>query len=109
MFVNGDSREEELEEEEGLGSLRRGKGLVVMITMTVEEADAQEVVPRLAAKADLVLGDGTTGNGDAQLNDPRGVAFVPAYPDWVLTTEFSGCRIKISNIRTGAHICKFGN
>jgi tripartite motif-containing protein 2/3 len=109
MFVNDDSREEELEEEEGLGSLRRGKGLAVLITMMVEEADAQEVVPRLAAKADLVLGDDTTGNDDDQLKKPAGVAFVPAHPDWVVTTELSGCRIKISNIRTGAHICKFGN
>jgi hypothetical protein len=73
MFVNGDSREEELEEEEGLGSLRRGKGLAVMITMTVEEADAQEVVPRLAAKADLVLGEGTAGNNDGQLITPRSI------------------------------------
>jgi DNA-binding beta-propeller fold protein YncE len=108
MFVNGDSREEELEEEEGLGSLRRGKGLAVLITMTVEEADAQEVVPRLASKADLVLGDGTTGNGDDQLNNPRGVAFVPAHPNWVVTTECDGHCIKLSNICTGALICKFG-
>jgi hypothetical protein len=108
MFVNDDSREEELEEEESLGSLRRGKGLAVLISMMVEEADAQDVVPRLAAKADLVLGDGTKGGGDGQLSGPRGVAFVPAHPNWVATTEFGGHRVKISNIRTGALICKFG-
>jgi hypothetical protein len=108
MFVNDNSREEELEAEERLWSLRRGKGLAVMITMMVEEADAQEVLPRLAAEADLVLGDGTAWIGDGQLNNPSDVAFVPVHPDWVVTTELLGRRIKISNIRTGALICKFG-
>jgi DNA-binding beta-propeller fold protein YncE len=108
MFVNDNSREEELEDEERLGSLRRGKGLAVMVTMTVEEADAQEVIPRLAAEADLVLGDGPRGTGDGQLSEPRGVAFVPAHPDWVMTTETYGHRVKISKIHTGALICKFG-
>jgi hypothetical protein len=69
MFVNDGSREEELEELERMGSLRRGKGLALAITMMVEEADAQDVVPR--------LGDGTTGDG--QLTNPGGVAFVPAH------------------------------
>jgi tripartite motif-containing protein 2/3 len=100
MFVN-DSREEELEVEERLGTLRRGKGLAVLITMMVEEADAQEVVPRLVATADLVL-------RHAQLSRPYGVAFVPAHPDWLVTTEMNRHCIKISNIRTGANICKFG-
>jgi hypothetical protein len=109
MFINDDSREEELEEGERLGSLRRGKGQALLITMIVLEPDAQEVVPRLAAEADLVvLGDGKAKDGDDQLDTPRGVAFVPAHPDWVVTTEFNGHRIKISNIRTGAVICKFG-
>jgi hypothetical protein len=107
MSVNADSREDELEEEERLGSLRQGKGLAVLITMTLEEADAQQLVPGLAAKADLVLGDGTEGNGDGQLFEPRGVAFVPAHPDWVVTAEFSGDFIKTSSIRTGALVCKF--
>jgi DNA-binding beta-propeller fold protein YncE len=108
LFVNDDSREEELEEEEGLGSLRRGKGLAVLIMMMLEEADAQEVVPRLAAEADLVLGDGTEGSGDSQIHRPYGVAFVPAHPDWVVTAEINGDRVKISNIHTGALICKYG-
>jgi hypothetical protein len=68
MFANDDSREEELEEEERLGSLRRGKGLALLITMMVEEADAQQVVPGLAAKADLVLGCGI--RGDAVVSCP---------------------------------------
>jgi hypothetical protein len=41
MVIRG--RSEEPEEEEKLGSLRREKGLALMTTMTVEEADAQEV------------------------------------------------------------------
>jgi hypothetical protein len=57
MFVrrNDDSREEELKHEERLGSLRREKGQAVMITMMLEEADAQDVLPRLAAEAGMVL------------------------------------------------------
>jgi DNA-binding beta-propeller fold protein YncE len=31
-----------------------------------------------------------------------------AHPDWLVTTEKMGNRIKISNIRTGALVCKFG-
>jgi DNA-binding beta-propeller fold protein YncE len=113
MFVEDSSREEGLGEGEGLGRLRYGKGLPLMITMLVEEPDAQEVVPRLRVKADLVLGDGTaaddtTPGDDGQLGAPRGVAFVPAHTDWVITTELNKFRIKISNIRTGALICKFG-
>jgi tripartite motif-containing protein 2/3 len=108
LYVHDDSREEGLENGESLGSLRRGRGQAVLITMMVEEADAQEVVLRLAGKEDLVLGDGTRGDGDGQLSNPRGVAFVQAHPDWVVTTELQGDRIKISNIHTRALICKFG-
>jgi DNA-binding beta-propeller fold protein YncE len=56
----------------------------------------------------MVLGDETDGNGDAQLDGPTGAAFIAAHPDWLVTTEMSGNRIKISNIRTGALVCKFG-
>jgi hypothetical protein len=108
MFVHDDSREDELGNGERLGSLRREKGVKVMISMMIQEPDAQEVIPGLAPKADLVLGDGTRGRGDNQLNNPRGVAFVPAHPDWIVTTELLGYRIKISNIRTDTLICKFG-
>ena len=55
MFVNDDSREEELEEGETLGSLRRGKGLAVLIALMVHMPNAQEVIAGLAAEADLVL------------------------------------------------------
>jgi DNA-binding beta-propeller fold protein YncE len=122
LYVHGDSREEELEEGETLGSLRRGKGQKILITIVVEEADAQEVVPRLAADANGQLGpegDGPEGDDDVQPGAglaqpfsniqpamPGGVAFVPAFPDWAVTTEHN--RIKISNFRTGALICEFG-
>jgi DNA-binding beta-propeller fold protein YncE len=120
MFVDDDLREEELEEEEGLGSLRQGKGLAVMITMVVEEGNAQKVVPRLPAEADLMLGScrcggtgdqhrvGGCGGTDGRLDTPRGVAFVPVHPDWIVTSEYYGHRVKISNISTGALICKLG-
>jgi hypothetical protein len=53
-----------------LNSLRRGEGLAVAITMMVEEADARDVVPGLATKADL--GDGTTGDGDGHSRQREG-------------------------------------
>jgi hypothetical protein len=58
--------------EGGLGSLRRGEGQTVMITMMVEEPDAQEVIPRLAAEADLVLSLSDDGLDWFVPADPRG-------------------------------------
>jgi hypothetical protein len=58
--------------EEGLGSLRRGKGQTVMITTMVEEPDAQEVIPRLAAEADLVPSLSDDGLDWFVPADPRG-------------------------------------
>jgi DNA-binding beta-propeller fold protein YncE len=104
LYVHDDLREEALENGETLGSLRRGQGLAVVITLMVYMPDAQEVVAELATKADLVLGD----TWHDQMKGPRGVAFVPAHPDWIVTTEYNGHCVKISNARTGALICKFG-
>jgi DNA-binding beta-propeller fold protein YncE len=56
----------------------------------------------------MVLGDGMRGDGDTQLTTPNSAAFIASHPDWLVTAEFSGHRIKISNIRTGALVCKFG-
>jgi DNA-binding beta-propeller fold protein YncE len=109
LYVHDDLREEELENGETLGSLRRGEGLAVLITLMVHHTtDTQEVIAGLAAEADLVLGDGKRGDGDDQLCAPVGVAFVPDHPDWLVTTESRSHRVKISNIHTGALICKFG-
>jgi DNA-binding beta-propeller fold protein YncE len=76
--------------------------------LLVEQADAQQVVPELAAEPSTILGDGTGGDGDTQLDTPFGAAFIASHPDWLVTTEQLGHRIKISNIRTGALVCKFG-
>jgi hypothetical protein len=73
-----------------------------------EQADAQQVVPELSVEPSLVLGDGTTGDGDTQLNCSTDAAFIASHPDWLVTSEMNGHRIKISNIRTGALVCKFG-
>jgi DNA-binding beta-propeller fold protein YncE len=107
LYVHDDSREDALENGETLGSLRRGKGLAVLITLVVHAPNA-EVVAGLAVEADLVLGDGTKGDSDGLMNEPYGVAFMPAHLDWFVTTEYGSTRVKISNIRTGALICKFG-
>jgi hypothetical protein len=99
----------------------------------VEQADAQQVVAGLAAKAITVLGDSTRRCGEEDddeddeddeddgeeeeinpqglnnsLRAPMDVAFVPAHPDWLLTTECRGGCIKLNNIRTGEMICTFG-
>jgi hypothetical protein len=68
----------------------------------------QQVVPDLAAELSMVLGDGTIGDDDTQLHNPIGAAFIAAHPDWVVTSESDGNRIKISNTCTGALVCKFG-
>jgi DNA-binding beta-propeller fold protein YncE len=85
-----------------------GEEAKLELLLLVEQADAQQVVPELAAEPSLVLGDGTDGDDDTQLNCPLGAAFIAAHPDWLVTTEQNGNRIKISNIRTGALVCKFG-
>jgi hypothetical protein len=75
--------------------------------LLVEQADAQQVVPEMSAGPSLVLGDGTRGNGDGdmQLSCPTGVASIAADLDWLVITEQYGHRIKTSNIRTGALVC----
>jgi hypothetical protein len=79
------------------------------LLLLVEQTDAQQVVPELSAGPSLILvGDGTRGDDDTQLNCPLGAAFIAAHPDWLITIESYGQRIKISNIRTGALVCKFG-
>jgi hypothetical protein len=108
MHMFDAKREEELQDVETLRSLLVGEGTKLEISLLVVRADAQQVVQELATEAGLVLGDGTAGSGDDQLNDPMGVAFIAAYPDWLVTTEDGGHRIKISNSRTGALLCKLG-
>jgi hypothetical protein len=99
LFVQDGSREDELEDGETLGSLCRGAGSKVLMSLLVEKADAQAVIPGLRADPDVVIED---------LDEPCNVAFIPAYPDWIVTTDYSGHTVKISNIRTSALVCKFG-
>jgi DNA-binding beta-propeller fold protein YncE len=108
VFSGNKAHTEKLPDEETLGSLLVGEEAKLELLLLVEQADAQQVVPELAAEPSLVLGDGTRGGGDMQLNHPLGAAFIGAHPDWLVTTEQGGDRIKISNIRTGALVCKFG-
>jgi tripartite motif-containing protein 71 len=114
VFSGNTAHTEKLPDEETLDSLLVGDGARLELLLLVEQADAQQVVPELAAQPSLVLGDGTRGDGDTQLNYPTAAAFIAAHPDWLVTTEQDegaeqdGNRIKISNIRTGALVCKFG-
>ena len=75
MFCANEAFEKELEEET-VGMLREGKGKKVLLSLLVSKADAQQVVPELVAEAQMVLGDGTAGENDGQLNNPYAVAFV---------------------------------
>jgi hypothetical protein len=108
VFSSNKAHTEKLPDEETLDSLLVGEEAKLELLLLVEQADAQQVVPELSAEPSLVLGDGTAGDGDTQLNCPSGAAFIGAYPDWLVTTEQTGHRINISNIRTGALVCKFG-
>jgi DNA-binding beta-propeller fold protein YncE len=108
VFSGNKALTEKLQDEETLDSLLVGEEAKLELLLLVEQADAQQVVPELAVEPSLVLGDGTRGNGDMQLSCPLDAAFIAAHPDWLVITEQRGDRIKISNIRTGALVCKFG-
>jgi hypothetical protein len=108
VFSGHKAHSEKLPDEETLDRLLVGEEAKLELLLLVEQADAQQVVPELAVEPSLVLGDGTNGDGDMHLNCPTDAAFIGAHPDWLVTTEGAGHRIKISNIRTGALVCKFG-
>jgi DNA-binding beta-propeller fold protein YncE len=108
VFSGNTAHTDKLQDAETLDGLLVGEEAKLELLLLVEQADAQQVVPELAAEPSLVLGDGTPGDGDTQLDFPTGAAFIAAHPDWLVTTEMFGHRIKISNIRTGALVCKFG-
>jgi DNA-binding beta-propeller fold protein YncE len=115
IFCQDEMREDELRNDEMVRNFRIMYGAKVEMLMLVEKSDALQVVPEMRKAADLVLGEEMAGNG--QLIDPAGVAFVPSHPDWLVTTKFPdwletneavGHCVTISNIRTGALVCKFG-
>jgi hypothetical protein len=108
VFSIDEAHIDKLQDEETLDSLLEGEEAKLELSLLVEQADAQQVVPELSAEPSLILGDGAAGDGDTQLNEPIGAAFIAAHPDWLVTSECKGHRIKISNIRTGALVCKFG-
>jgi hypothetical protein len=108
VFSGKKAHTEKLQDEETLDSLLVGEEAKLELLLLVEQADAQQVVPELSAEPSLVLGDGTRGAGDMQCYHPTSAAFIGAHPDWLVTAEGSGHRIKISNIRTGALVCRFG-
>jgi DNA-binding beta-propeller fold protein YncE len=121
VFSMNEAHTEKLQDEETVESLLVEEEAKLELSLLVEQADMQQVVPELAAEPSLVLGDETQGArtraamqrslqgaSDTQFGNPLGVAFVAAHPDWLVTSELLGDRIKISNIRTGALVCKFG-
>jgi tripartite motif-containing protein 2/3 len=107
VFSGNKAHSDKLQDEITLDSLLVGEGSKLELLLLVEQADAQQVVPELAVEPSMVLGDGTSGNGNTQLKYPIGASFIAAHPDWLVISEMNGDRIKISNIRTGALVCKF--
>jgi hypothetical protein len=108
VFSSNEANGKKLPDEETLASLLMGEEAKLELLLLVEQADAQQVVPELAAEPSMLLGDETGGDDDTQLDTPFGAAFIASHLDWLVTTEQLGHRIKISNIRTGALVCKFG-
>jgi hypothetical protein len=108
VFSGNIAHTEKLQDEVTLDSLLVGEEAKLELLLLVEQADAQQAVPELAVEPSMGLGDGTRGYGDTHLNYPVDAAFIAAHPDWLIIVERDGHRIKISNIRTGALVCKFG-
>eukprot|EP00935_MAST-01C_sp_MAST-1C-sp1_P001288 g1288.t1 len=110
LYLDHEEREEDLRDDgEGLRGMRSGKREKVRMSVLMEVADAQEVVPKRTARGAQVLGDGDAGYGDDQFDEPRGAVWVPSHQEWLVTTETYSYRVKVINARTGAMICKFGN
>jgi DNA-binding beta-propeller fold protein YncE len=99
LFVNDGSCEEALEDSETLRRLRQAKGAKVEMSLLVDQADAQAVIPELTAEEGVAF---------LHLSSPQGVAFLPSHPDWLITTEFYGHCVAIRAISTGVLVCKFG-
>jgi hypothetical protein len=112
VFSIDEAQTEKLQDEETLDSLLVAGEAKLELSLLVEQADAQQVVPELPVEPSMVLGDSSRGDDDMQFSKPSGAAFIAAHPDWLVTTESEklqdGHRIKICNIRTGALVCKFG-
>jgi DNA-binding beta-propeller fold protein YncE len=109
VFSINAARTEKLMDEETLVGLLMEEGQAKLeLLLLVEQADAQQVVPELPVEPSLILGDWSWEEGRTQFSYPTGAAFIAAHPDWLITTEEDGHCIKISNIRTGAMVCKFG-
>jgi hypothetical protein len=108
VFSGNKARTEKLQDEETLASLLVGEEAKLELSLLVEQADMQQVVPELSAEPSMVLGNSTRRDGDMRLSYLTGAVFLAVHPDWLVTIEQFGHRIKISNIRTGALVCKFG-
>ena len=88
--------------------MRQAPDAKVTMSVLVEVADMQAVVPKLVKEAAKVLGDEQGGFGDDQFYEPIAAAWVPSQPDWLVTAERAGHRVKVTNVRTGAMVCKLG-
>ena len=83
LYLDHQEREEDLQDDsEGIRGMRQARETKVTMSVLVEVADMQAVVPKLVKEAAEVLGDGQEGDGDNQFNGPVAAAWVPSQPDW---------------------------
>ena len=104
LYLDHEEREEDLQDDgEGLRGMRRAREETITMSVLMEVADAQAVVPGLKKEATAELGDGEPGYGDDQFRYPQGAVWVPSQSDWLITTEVGGHRVKVTNVRTGVN------
>ena len=115
LYLDSEERERDLwNDTEPLRGMRRpSPENPIKLSLLMDEQDASLVVPGLSEHPTKVLGTGLFHTrSDASFNHPRGAAWVPAQPDWLITTEGTfddfDSVVKVTNVRTGAMICKVG-
>ena len=78
LYLDHEEREEDLQDDtEGLRGMRRAREETITMSVLMEVADAQAVVPGLKKEAIAELGDGEAGGGDDQFHQPQGAVWVP--------------------------------
>jgi DNA-binding beta-propeller fold protein YncE len=114
LFVHGEEQQE-LGDLEELRSLPFQQANVLLVSLLVIQADAQQVVSGLSVEPEFVIGTGSRGSSTVQLSNPQGVAFVRARPAWLVITEYAnqgedqgGC-VKVCDMETCGLVCKFGD
>jgi hypothetical protein len=118
MYLIDDAREGEdeleLRNHETIGEVQRyvpeGAAELRFAVMLGLAIDAAEFVRGLVADVGHIatLGDGTIGHEDFQLNFSCGVAFVPAYPELLVTVSINSKEVCVYHRDCQVPLCKIG-